>query len=166
MITSIKIPEKRMPVLIGRNGITKRKIESATQTKISVGDEIEIRGEALNRLDAENVVKAIGRGFSPENAMELLEEDNILCIIDLPDKPETIKARIIGAEGKARRNLERLTKTRISVYGKTVSIIGNYESVEKAERAVEKLISGSEHRNVYRFLESRKKPEQQWPELE
>ena len=156
MITTIKIPEKRMPVLIGRHGETKRKIEAATQTKISLSDEISIKGEALNRLDAENVIKAIGRGFAPEKSMELLEEDKILYIIQLPEKSELIKSRIIGTNGKARRNLERLTKTHVSVYGKTVSVIGSYENADMAKNAIERFISGSSHKNIYRFLESRK----------
>lgn len=156
MITTLKIPEKRMPILIGRNGETKRKIEAATHTKISVESEIEIKGEALNRLDAENIIKAIGRGFAPDKSLELLEEDKILYIIQLPENSERIKSRIIGTNGKARRNLERLTKTYVSVYGKTVSIIGSYENAETAKNAIEKFISGSTHKNVYRFLESRK----------
>jgi len=153
MITTLKIPENRIPVLIGRTGEIKRKIEAATHTKISVEDEIIIKGEALGRLDAENIIKAIGRGFAPGKAMELLEDDKILCIIQLPSGSDRIKARIIGTKGKARRNLERLSKTYISLYGKTVSIIGSYENVETAKRAIEKFISGSAHKNVYRFLE-------------
>lgn len=156
MMTTLKIPENRIPVLIGRTGEMKRKIEVATHTKISINDEITIKGEVLNRLDAENIIKAIGRGFAPEKAMELLEEDKVLCIIQLPSNSDIIKARIIGTKGKARRNLERLTKTYISVYGKTASIIGSYENVETAKRAIEKFISGSAHKNVYTFLESRK----------
>ncbi len=46
----------------------------------------------------------------------------------------------------------------ISVYGKTVAIIGNPIQVEVAKTAVEKLArGGSPHGVVYRYLERRKK---------
>ena len=106
-------------------------------------------------MPAENIIRAIGRGFSPENAMELLDEEKTLYIIHLSDNARSLKrirSRLIGTGGKARRNIERFTHTKISVYGKTVSIIGSYEDVEKAKGAVEKLISGVSHRSVYKDI--------------
>jgi ribosomal RNA assembly protein len=78
--------------------------------------------------------------------------------ISLPDDRKRLKrvtSRLIGTRGKARRNLERLTQTHISVFGKTVSIIGKYEDAERAGHAIEKLIDGFSHRSVYEFLEKR-----------
>ncbi len=160
MITSILIPKARVPVIVGRNGKTKRLLEKKTNTKLFISEEITIEGEAIDVMTAENVIKAIGRGFSPDAALELLDEDKVLYVLQLPasDKEmKRIKSRIIGTGGMARRNLERLTDTRISVYGKTVSIIGYYDDADAAKEAVEKLIKGSMHRNVYKFLELRKK---------
>ena len=158
-INTIKIPEDRIPVLIGIKGITKRKIEKNTKTKISVeGEEVTIQGNSIDVLDAENIVKAIGRGFSPENSALLLNEDNMLSIIDLPKNKASLKrvrSRLIGTKGKSRRNIERLTGTYISVYGKTASIIGKYQNVSIAEQAINKLIKGVPHRFVYEFLEGK-----------
>lgn len=155
MLTIVKIPEARKPILIGSKGVTKRRLEKKTKTKIKIGDDVEIEGDAINVVTAENVVKAIGRGFSPDKAEVLCKEDYALLIITISeDKKELrrIKARLIGSGGKVRRDLEIMTGTMISVYGKTVSIIGSYEKIEKARRAVEKLIKGTSHKIVYKSL--------------
>ena len=158
MFKSVKIPEERLAVLIGERGATKRLIQKKTKTKITVGEEIIIEGDALDVLTAESIVKAIGRGFSPPSALLLLDEENCFDLVQLPDNKKTRKricARLIGTKGKARRNLEHLTKTRISVYGKTVGIIGSYDDTEKAKTAIENLIGGFSHRSVYELLEKK-----------
>lgn len=158
MIKNIKIPEERISVLIGRNGATKRNIEKKTKTKITVGEEITIEGDSINVMDAENAVKAIGRGFVPEHALLLTDEDITLLIIELPKNERAlkrVKSRLIGTKGKSRRNIERLTSVHMSVYGKTVSIIGRYVNVSLAEQAINKIIEGIPHRLVYEFLEGK-----------
>ncbi len=156
MIKDIKIPKLRISVLIGARGETKRELENSTKTKIEVSDVIIIKGEAVDVMIAENIITAIGRGFSPDNALELLDEKNTMIIMPLPkDRKKLIRmrSRIIGTNGKARKCIERLTDTSISVFGKTVSIIGEYEKTEKAKEAVERLLSGAPHKSVYAFLE-------------
>ena len=95
--------------------------------------------EKMQPFKAMEIVSAIGRGFSPENAMTLLEDENILHVIDLREfagksnaNVERIKGRIIGNAGRARINMENLTSTHISVYGRTVSIIGNSNKLKLA----------------------------------
>ncbi|MBS7621647.1 hypothetical protein KEJ32_06015, partial [Candidatus Bathyarchaeota archaeon] len=68
------------------------------------------------------VVTAIGRGFSPEHAFKLIQdEEAVLDIIDLRiifGKSESdirrVKGRIIGMDGKTRRLIEELTDTNIA----------------------------------------------------
>ena len=110
------------------------------------------------------VIKAIGRGFSPERAKKLLEDDDmVLDIIDVtdvadtPDKLARIRGRIIGRDGKAREQIENMTGTSISVYGKTVAIIGLPEQMNDAHTAVSMLISGSEHTSVFSYLDRKRK---------
>ena len=158
MIKIVKIPEERLPVLIGTKGSTKRVIARATKTKITVDEEVVIEGESLDVMTAENIVRAIGRGFSPIKAKALLDENNTLEMRDLPKDERTtrrIRSRLIGTNGKCRRNIERLTNTRISVYGKTVAIIGPYNGVAFAMDAVNRIIKGIPHRSVYEFLEGK-----------
>lgn len=153
VLKDIRIPEERRGVLIGRGGRTKIDIEMKTKTKINIGDYIEITGEPLNVFIAEIIIKAVGRGFSPKMALELLDEEKMFYIIDLPERGlERTRARIIGSYGKARKRIERETNTRLSVYGKTVSLIGKPDNVEIAKKALEKIITGSPHKNAYKTI--------------
>lgn len=168
MLKSIKIPKARIPAMIGKCGCVKKSIEKTLDVKITCGEDIIIEGEPINVMDAENIIKAIGRGFSPECAMKLRDESFSLMVIPLPKDERTLRrlrSRIIGTGGKAKRNIERLTKTDISVYGKTVSIVGTYDNSDLARRAVEKLISGFSHRSVYAFLEKELRKINIGPEL-
>lgn len=155
MLRSVRIPKERIPVLIGRNGAVKKEIEELANVKVRVGEEVEIKGEAIGVINAENIVRAIGRGFAPDKALYLLDEDYAFHSIQLPKNEKTlnrIRSRLIGTRGKARKNIEMLTRTFICVYGKTVSIIGKYDDVKKAAAAVEKLIQGRSHKFVYRSI--------------
>ena len=53
--------------------------------------------------------------------------------------------------------LESLTDSHISIYGKTVAIIGGVTDVIVAKQAIEKLLKGSPHGNVYRFISLQRK---------
>ncbi len=160
MLKKLLIPKERIAVIIGSRGIVKRDIEKKTKTKITIQDDIEIEGESLDVLTAENIITAIGRGFSPFNAFELLEEENTLMIIELPRDQKALKrvrSRLIGTRGKTRKNVEEYTKTAISIYGKTAAVIGTYENAEFARVALQKLIKGFTHKSVYKFLEEQQK---------
>ena len=54
------------------------------------------------------------------------------------------------------KTIEDLTETYVSVYGKTIGIIGFSENVAIARKAVESLLSGSPHSTVYKWLEKRR----------
>lgn len=163
----LKIPEERIAVLIGAEGKTKREIEAATNCKLTISKEgdVEITGEdALLLYTTREIVRAISRGFNPAIALQLLKSDYVLEVIDLSDVAagkknvlERLRGRIIGSEGKSRREIEHLSDTSISVYGKTVGIIGEVGQVELAREAVAMLVRGSMHRTVYQFLERKRK---------
>ncbi len=159
----IKVPKERIGAIIGKNGETKRTIEQKTNTKIIIDSqegemEIKAKNADENFFKAVDLVKAIARGFSPENAFRLLSKENFLSIIDLSDVADTKKelehkrGRIIGTDGKARNEIEQETNTNISVFGKTVSIIGTFEEIEKARKAIEMLLDGAPHSAVYQVL--------------
>ena len=156
----IRIPEERVNVIIGSGGETKRLLESRTKCKISVeGNEVSVEGEPMKEWVCKDVVSAIGRGFNPEKALLLLKDDYALNIVDLDDFSktpkvlETKRGRIIGEAGRTRKFIERTSGAFLSVYGKTVGIIGSFDEVELAKEAVLMLLSGSKHSTVYRFLE-------------
>jgi len=158
IIKHVLIPEERVAVLIGRGGSVKKELEKHG-VKIAIEKEcVKISGNALNVMVVESVVKAIARGFSPETASSLFNEENVLQIrpIELEkNQLRRIKARVIGTKGKTRKNLELLTNTKMSIYGKTVSIIGRPDNVKLCLGSIEKLINGSSHKFVYQYLEKR-----------
>lgn len=163
----LKIPEERVAVLIGAEGKTKKEIEKETKCQLEISKEgdVFIDGEdALIVYTAKEIVRAIGRGFNPKIALLLLKTDYTLEIIDMKviagknkNTMERLKARVIGTAGKARYEIEHLTDTHISIYGKTIGIIGEVEQVSIAREAVAMLLQGSMHKTVYQFLERKKK---------
>ncbi|MEM4265781.1 MAG: KH domain-containing protein [Candidatus Woesearchaeota archaeon] len=163
----LKIPKERVAVLIGKKGEQKRQLEHVTKTKIKVDSEegdVSITGkDALLLYSCREIIKAIGRGFNPEIAMQLLKQDYGIEFINLSDYASTpkelqrLRGRVIGEGGKSRRTIEDLTFTNISVYGKTIGIIGRLEGIPNARRAIEALLSGRKHGTVYKFLERKRK---------
>jgi ribosomal RNA assembly protein len=111
-------------------------------------------------FSATRVIEAIGRGFSPQKARRLLDEGMALEVIDLRDYAgrsvnslERIRGRVIGLKGKSRRVIEELTGCHVSVYGRTVAIIGEAGEVQNASQAVRSLATGSQHKTVYNTLQ-------------
>ncbi|UCD07889.1 MAG: RNA-processing protein [Candidatus Aenigmatarchaeota archaeon] len=156
VIKEIAIPEERKAVLIGKDGETKEEIESLTKTTITVSDGIMIKGEVENALKAKNIVEAIGRGFSPKHALRLIDEDCQLEIISLEGETDNTRkrlfGRVIGRKGATRKIIEQTTGCLLSVYGKTVSIIGTAREIDLARSAVEDLLEGRQHSYVYARL--------------
>ena len=70
---------------------------------------------------------------------------------------QRLKGRVIGREGKSRQIIEELSETNISVYGKTIGIIGSTESASIARQAVESLLKGATHASVFKFLEKKRR---------
>lgn len=163
--SELKIPEDRVAILIGEKGTTKRKIERQTKTRLTIsheGDVLIESNDALAVFTTTNIVKAIGRGFNPDLALTLISEENFLDIINIADitgksksKMTRLKSRLIGTKGKAKHTIETLTNTNLSIYGKTVAIIGKPEDVGLAREAVEHILKGGRHGNVYAALEKK-----------
>ena len=176
----MKIGKKRLAVLIGREGETKKNIENKLGVLINIDSKTgncEILPKPddtnyipLNVFTAQKIVNAINRGFNPVKAMKLLEDNfeleifNLLSIVGKSDKRITrIKGRIIGRNGEMRKAIEKFAESYVSVYGKTISIISNYDNLQIARKAVAMLINGMPHHVVLKFLENKyneKKKEQ------
>ena len=170
---SVRIPEDRIGALIGKSGKTKSKIEETCSVKLDIDSkngEVKVLSEVVDEqfrtFKALEIVTAIGRGFSPEKAMRLLKGENTLHVINLrefggksPEQIERIKGRIIGDGGKARINMENLSNADITVYGKTVSVIGEPTQLKLAIDAIESLLNGSMHGYVYKKIEFARRQE-------
>ena len=159
----LKVPRDRIAVIIGKNGETKKRLEQETETRIEVDSkegDVFINGEdAIKLYCSREVVKAIARGFSPDNALKLLKDNYVFELVDLrdfvksKDHMQRLRGRVIGSKGKSRSTIEELTETNICVYGKSIGIIGDATNVALAKRAVESLLEGSTHAKVYGWLE-------------
>jgi len=161
-----RIPEDRVGAVIGPGGRTVREIAQRTATSVNVdGEEGEVRvsgsdSDPMGVLKARDIVLAIGRGFSPERAFRLLKDDTYLGIVDIKAATgrreksvlRRVRSRVIGTRGRARSRIEELSGCSISVYGSTVALIGEEDQLDRATRALELLLHGSEHSTVFHFL--------------
>lgn len=174
MMQEVKIAGNRIGALIGKGGSTKKELETKTQTTITVDSKegaVKVEGADENTvqlLRAVEVINAINRGFSPERAFEMLDdEDLLLDVIDLsgladnPRQLDRLRGRIIGKDGRAREQIEDMTEIEISVFGKTVALIGYPEQLKVARTAIDMLIEGVPHENVFAFLDKKKKEAKQ-----
>jgi len=164
---NVMVPRDRIGALIGPGGSIKTQIEKRLGVKLDIDSstgnvKITLSGTQDPSLlfKARDTVMAIGRGFSPKRAFALFNEDVFFKLIDLsstvgrnPKDLKRIKARIIGEKGKTRRIIEETTGCVVSVYGDTVSIIGEPDDIEAGGEAVAMLTQGTLHSSVYRYLD-------------
>ncbi|MFB6123934.1 MAG: KH domain-containing protein [Haloferacaceae archaeon] len=161
----VKVPQDRIGVLIGEGGETMREIERAAEVRLDIDSEngsvaIEQVGDPVTGIVAADIVRAVGRGFTPDTALSLLDDE--MRMFDLIDIEEAArnkndlqrhKGRLIGEDGRTRELMEELTGAEVVIYGTTLGIIGQPEEVQAVRRAVEMLLDGAPHGAVYSFLE-------------
>lgn len=140
-------------------------IEEGTGAELSVKPDgsVDLKGESSSVWAAEQVCRAIGYGFIPKRALKLLEDDYFLEVINLKrfysgkqKKMKRYKARVIGSNGNAKKNLQELSGAWVSLFDDDVAILGRYEDLQDAKLAVYKILEGSEHATAYAFLERSK----------
>ena len=168
MTEHIKVPLERIAVLVGPKGSIREQIEEKSSAMLNIdsdsGDvELQDPKDAVKGMRAREVVHAIAMGFSPEKALKLFDNESLMFeTIDLSNIARTekdlerIRGRIIGSGGKTREFFENLTNTNISVYGKTVSLIGYPEQTAVARKGIDMLLEGAAHGPVYKFLEKKR----------
>ncbi len=161
----VKIPQDRIGSLIGEGGETMREIEERAEVRLDIDSEtgavrVESVGDPVTALKGPEVVKAIGRGFPPEDAFRLLDGEMMLfelVDIDAASRNENDfrrqKGRLIGEGGRTRELMEELTGAAVVIYGSTLGIIGGPEQVDAVREAAEMLLDGAPHGAVYSFLE-------------
>ena len=85
----LKIPQNRIGALIGNKGDVKKSIEKATETILDIDSEDgtvyitpqENMSDPLGVWNANHIVKAVARGFNPEVARKLVDDDIYLEVI-------------------------------------------------------------------------------------
>jgi ribosomal RNA assembly protein len=171
--TLTKIPKDRIGALIGPEGKVKQVLEKRLKVELTIDSET---GDVAIKLApetddpsllfrAKEVITAIGRGFAPERAFRLIDDEELLLeVIDLREMFGTsqsdlqrVKGRLIGQEGKTRRIIEELTEADVSIHGHTVAIIADMDQMEIAREAVKMILRGSMHSTVYRYLHRKRR---------
>ncbi len=137
----------------------KLKLEEALNVEITLeGRKAILNGEPLEEYEAVLVFEAIDLGFSVKKAFTLKDESNIFRKIPIKNLTKrkdlrSVRARIVGKEGKTKRAIEDISGCAVMLSGNTVGIIGPAEKIEEATTAISNLIRGSKQANVYRYLE-------------
>ena len=161
----VTVPKDRIGVLIGEGGETMRDIEERAEVRLDIDSEtgsvrVESVGDPIVGLNGPDIVKAIGRGFAPEDALRLLEDDlKMFELVDIEAATRNKKdlrrkkGRLIGEDGRTRELMAELSGADVVVYGTTLGIIGSPEEVNAVRRAVGMILDGAPHGAVYSFLE-------------
>ncbi len=159
----VKVPKDRIGVLIGEKGEKKRELESTLGIDLKIDSEegdVKISGkDSLKLFTAQEIIKAVARGFNPDVAKQLLKTEYLFELINITEYTSTknqeirLKGRVIGEDGKSRKTIEELSDTNIVIYGKTIGIIGEAEAVSTAQKAIDMLLKGAPHSTVFKILE-------------
>ena len=161
----VKVPQDRIGVLIGEGGETMREIERQAEVRLDIDSEsgavaIDEVGDPVSGMLAPDIVRAIGRGFTPESALSLLDgELRTFELVDLDAHTRNKndlrrqKGRLIGEDGRTRELMEELTGAEVVIKGSTLGVIGQPEEVDAVRRAVGMILDGAPHGAVYSFLE-------------
>jgi len=167
----VKIPQDRIGALIGDGGETLRRIEQAAEVELDVDSQdgsvaIERVGDPVRGMKAPEIVRAIGRGFKPDEALSLLDDEmRMFDTIDIgraarnDNELRRKKGRLIGENGRTRELMEELTGANVVIYGSTFGVIGQPNEVDVARSAAEMLLDGAPHGAVYSFLERKRTEE-------
>ncbi len=148
LVTNMRKVKKAVPV-----------IENKVKVKIGFGKEsINIKSMELNEYLIEQVIRAVDFGFCVDDALLLMNEDFVLEFIEVKEHTrrknlKDVRARLIGTGGKARKTIENLTGAEIVIHGNTVGVIVDSIHLDAVVQAIESLIQGAKHGNVFAYLE-------------
>jgi ribosomal RNA assembly protein len=138
---------------------THNELEKRLKVTITIeGKKVTIRGNTFEEYEALTILEAMNFGFSAQTALMLKDEDIVFRRIHIKDFTnrkdlETVKARIIGTQGRTKRTIENLANCEVMIKGNEVGLICPAEEIDYVITGMTNLIRGSKQANVYKFLE-------------
>ncbi|MFA4960363.1 MAG: hypothetical protein WC548_01750 [Candidatus Pacearchaeota archaeon] len=136
-------------------------IENKIKIKINFfRDKITIEGNELNEFLVEKIIQAIDFGFYVEDALLLKDEKFVLEFIDIKEHTyrknlKDVRARLIGTDGKAKKTIENLSGAVLVIKDNRIGVIVDNEHLDVVIQAIQSLIQGSKHGNVFSYLEKK-----------
>ena len=134
-------------------------IENRIKISFSFGkDRVTIKGNEVNEFLVEKIVQAVDFGFDVEDALLLNNDKFVLEFISIKGftrrkNLKDVRARVIGTSGKAKKTIENLTGSVIVISNNCVGIIVDADHLDAVTQAIESLIGGAKHGNVFAYLE-------------
>jgi len=134
-------------------------IENRLKVHFKFGrDQVVITGSELNEFLCEEIVRAVDFGFRADDALLLKDDNFVLEFIEVKENThrknlKDVRGRLIGTEGKAKKTIENLTDSVIVINGNRVGVIVDSNHLDAVVQAIESLIRGAKHGNVFSYLE-------------
>ena len=144
---------------------TKSELEKKLNVQINIkGKNVTIKGDGLDEYEASLVLDAINFGFSAKKALSLKEDNKIFRILNIKKFTKkrdlkTVRARIIGKNGKTKDTIENITGADIVIKDNEIGVIAQADTIEDIVTALIALIRGSKQSNTYHYLEKLNKKE-------
>lgn len=139
------------------------RIEDRIKINFTFGkDRVNVEGNELNEFLTEQIVRAIDFGFFVDDALLLQNEDFVLEFINVKEHTrrnnlKDVRARVIGTDGKALKTIENLTGSILVMQENEVGVIANSQNSALTIQAIQSLIQGAKHGNVFAYLEKQGK---------
>jgi ribosomal RNA assembly protein len=158
----VHFSDKELFRILSNKNVEKLEKEFSVKIEVHKGKtsaDFIIKGKnATQEYIISEVLEAIASGFDFDVATLLKDENYVLKKVKLKNyasgsRLEVVKGRIIGTQGKSKRVIEKLTECDLCLCDNFISLIGGAEHVEVASKAIESLIRGAKHANVFKFLE-------------
>ncbi|MGK0208883.1 MAG: KH domain-containing protein [Patescibacteria group bacterium] len=119
---------------------------------------VSIKGKADVEYMVDMIVRAIDFGFDLEDALLLMDPEFILEFIDIKahtrrSNLKDVRSRVIGTDGKVLKAFENLAGAALFLRDNTIGIIVDSDHLDSLTQAVESLIRGAKHGNVFMYME-------------
>ena len=154
--------DKELFRILSRDSLVRLEKEFSVKIDLKKGKtsgDFLIKGRnAVHEYIASEILEAIASGFDFDTAILLKNENFIFKKVLLKSyasgsRLEVVKGRIIGTQGKSKRVIQKLTECDLCLCDNIVGLIGKAEHVEIASKAIQSLMRGAKHANVFKFLE-------------